>query len=368
MYTTDSLYLNSSARQHRIQAHGDQALRFHRSLPGYSATPLIELPEIASELGVGRVFVKDESSRLGLHAFKVLGASYAIAQALSKRWGFDRVLSLEELQGAAKAQAPVTLFCATDGNHGRAVARTSAMIGLPCQVFIPDSLTTEAKAAIAAEGAVVREFSASYDDVVAEMRAATASQAEHALAIQDTAWPGYHEIPNWIVEGYGTMLQELDAQLASAQLEAADLVLAPAGVGSLAQAIVSHFRGVEKPPVVTVVEPVAAPTIFHALRIGRPEAIETEHTVMLGLNCGTPSELAWPVLQAGVDSAVLVNDDEARASVRTLQAAGVDAGPCGASTLAGARRIVAAARDELGIDEHSVVVLFNTESLEANPI
>lgn len=368
MHPKESLYLNLPARHHRLPRSGDAAISFHRTIPGYRATPLVELPGIAADLGVGRVFLKDESSRLGLPAFKVLGASYAIACALSARWGSDRVLSIDELKTVAAARPPVTLTCATDGNHGRAVARTAAMIGLPCRVFIPDSLTEQAKMAIASEGASVRELHAPYDDVVDAMRREVADLGTHALAIQDTAWPGYHEIPSWIVDGYGTMLSELEAQLRLAHADPADLVLAPAGVGSLAQAIVSHFRSVEAPPAVTIVEPVAAPAILHALITGAPEPVATGHTVMLGLNCGTPSELAWPVLRAGVDAAVLVDDDEARDAVRTLEAAGVDAGPCGAATLAGARRIIGVAGEQLGLDGSSTVVLFNTESLGANPI
>lgn len=368
MHSTTSIYLNPAARQHRLSRPGQEVAAFHRSLPGYQPTPLIELPEVAAELGVGRVLLKDESSRLGLPAFKVLGASYAIARALSARWGSDRILSLGELRDAALEHPPAMLFCATDGNHGRAVARTAASIGLACRVFIPDSLTGAAKRAIASEGAEVRELAAPYDDVVDAMRRAAAEHGESALVVQDTAWPGYHAIPAWIVDGYSTMLTELDAQLRDVGIERTDLVLAPAGVGSLAQAIVSHFRSVESPPAVAVVEPVAAPAIMHALSTGVPEAIETGDTIMLGLNCGTPSELAWPVLRAGVDVAVLIDDDEARDAVRTLQAAGVDAGPCGAATLAGARRALEGARDSIGISEASTVILFNTEGLAANPV
>lgn len=380
MYTSHSLYLNPPARHARLPRPGDDVQAFHRGLPGYAPTPLVDLPGIAAELNVGRVLIKDESSRLGLPAFKVLGASYAIARALSERWGSSTTLSLAELRAAAPAHPPVTLFAATDGNHGRAVAHTAKLIGLQCRIFYPDSLTRSATSAIASEGPETRELALPYDDVVAEMRAAAAAFGEGALIIQDTAWEGYREIPGWIVDGYSTMLRELDSQLAELT-EAAnnatgaggaaptvDLALAPAGVGSLAQAIVAHFRSGERPPSVAIVEPVAAPTIFHALTVGRPESIETGTTVMLGLNCGTPSDLAWPVLQAGADAAVLVDDAEARAAVASLQDARVDAGPCGASTLAGLRRLVADARADIGLTEQSTVVLFNTESLSANPL
>lgn len=369
MQTSPSLYLNPSARTAQLARPSDDVRAFHAGFPGYHPTPLVNLPAVAAELGVGRVLVKDESSRLGLPAFKILGASYAMARALSARWGSATTLSLDELRAQAPSHPPVTLFAATDGNHGRAVAHTARLIGLACTIFYPDTLTEAAMSAISGEGATTHLLALPYDDVVAAMRDAADSQGDAALVIQDTAWEGYHEIPGWIVDGYSTMLDELDEQLAQLEVEAVDLALAPAGVGSLAQAIVAHFRGGEGgSPSVAIVEPETAPSVFHALTTGEPGPVDTAHTVMLGLNCGTVSDLAWPVLQAGADAAVLVTDDDARAAVATLQAEGVDSGPCGAATLAGARRLSLAARAEIGLTESSTVVLFNTESLSANPL
>lgn len=337
-------------------------------MEGYEPTPLHEVPTLAAELGVGRVFIKDESSRFGLPAFKVLGASYAIARALSAYWGSKNLLSVEELIASAGSRPRVTLVCATDGNHGRAVARMASILGLPCHVFVPAALTREAISAIASEGATVHELHAPYDEVVSQMRQTAPQLSENFLVIQDTAWDGYQEIPGWIVDGYSTMLAELDSQMQLASASSPDLVLAPAGVGSLAQAIVSYFRSVEAPPAISIVEPTAAPAVFCALKSGSPSTVETGDTIMRGLNCGTVSELAWPVLRAGADAAVLVDDSDTREAVHTLFTAGIDAGPCGAATLAGARKIIKAAGKQLGINETSTVVLFNTESLEANPI
>lgn len=368
MPSTPTLYLNPSARHHQIARTRDDVVRFHRSLPDYAPTPVRDLPGIAQELGVGRFLVKDESSRLGLPAFKALGAIYALARALSERWGLDGVHTLEELAAVAAEKPRVTVMCATDGNHGRAVARATAAVGLPCRVFVPDVLSPEATQAISAEGADVRELAVPYDAVVDTMREEAEAFGPDALVIQDTAWPGYHKVPTWIVEGYSTMLHELDDQLEDADVGPVDLVLVQAGVGSFAQAVVAHYRAVERPPVVAVIEPVAAPAILHALLSGAPHQVSTGDTIMRGLNCGTPSELAWPVLQAGVDAALVVDDDEARAAVASLQEAGVDAGPCGAASLAGARRLLADARAALGIGPTSTVVMFNTESRAANPI
>jgi len=123
---------------------------FHAGLPGYAPTPLAEVPALAAELKVGRVFVKDESARMGLPAFKVLGASWAVHQLLSGR----------------PAGGPLTLVTATDGNHGRALARMARLFGQRAQVFVPGGVHPTAVAAIASEGAQVTEITGTYDDAV----------------------------------------------------------------------------------------------------------------------------------------------------------------------------------------------------------
>ena len=217
-----------------------EALAFHAGLPGYAATPLAEQPVLARELNVARLFVKDESARLGLPAFKALGACWAIAQVLAARAGLRGPLTLGALRAAA-AGHDLTLVTATDGNHGRAVARFAAAVGLPAHVLVPQLIPAAAVAAIAAEGAMVTAVAGSYDDAVAQA-ARTAAADGTAVLVQDMAWPGYEEVPARIVEGYGTMPAEVDAQLASAGVTGPDLVVVPAGVGSLAQAIITHYR------------------------------------------------------------------------------------------------------------------------------
>ena len=171
---------------------------FHARLPGYAPTPLREVPAIAAELGVGRVFVKDESARMGLAAFKVLGASWAVHQVLSRR----------------DAAGPVTLMAATDGNHGRALAWMARLLGQRAHVFVPSGVHPTAVAAIAAEGAQVTEITGTYDDAV--RIAAKAAREPDAELVQDAGWPGYEEIPGWIVDGYSTLFAEVDEQLVAA--------------------------------------------------------------------------------------------------------------------------------------------------------
>jgi diaminopropionate ammonia-lyase len=361
----EAWYSSPPARRWRCEPPPGGPQPFHASLPGYRPTELAELPALADELNVGRVFVKDESGRLGLGAFKVLGASWAVARVLT---GAAEVPDFSQLRVAAVG-APVELVTATDGNHGRAVAYLARLLGLRARVFIPDAAPARAAAMIAAEGATVTVVSGPYDAAV-EQAARYADAAAGRVLVQDTAWPGYEQLPGWIVAGYETLFAEIDAQLGERGVGGPDLISVPVGVGSLAQAAVAHYRSRPSAsgagPAVLAVEPAAAACLLACLRAGRYGSIETGATVMAGLNCGTPSSLAWPVLAAGLDAAIAVPDQAATEAVADLGSRGVSAGPSGAATLAGARAALtgdgaAERRADLGGTESSVVVLLNTE-------
>jgi len=338
----------------------DVATEFHRSMPGYKPTPLTELPELAAELGVEAVLIKDESDRLGLPAFKILGASWAVNCALSQRSGFDvPAKSLAELRERA---SPVTLVTATDGNHGRALARVAALLGLPARIYVPAGTSQDTVGTIASEGAHVLQTDLIYDEVV---WAAASSTAGHRndLLVQDTAWEGYEQIPQWIVNGYDTLFREIDEQLAA---RAADLIAVPTGVGSLLQAALRHYRDpvLRERPAVLAVEPVTAACVTASLAAGRPVSVDTsEPTIMAGLNCGSVSMIAWPVIRKGLDGSVTVTDDQARAAMQRLNELGVPAGPCGGAALAGVREALRNAdrRAALAITADTTVVLISTD-------
>ncbi len=328
---------------------------FHAGLPGYAPTPLREVPAIASRLGVGRVFVKDESGRMGLAAFKVLGASWAVPQVLSRRRG----------------GGPVTLVAATDGNHGRAVAWMARRAGQRARMFVPRGVHPAAVVAIAAEGAQVTEITGSYDDAVG--LAVEAASGPDAELVQDAGWPGYEEVPGWIVEGYSTLFAEIDEQLAGAGAPEPALVVIPAGVGSLAQAGVTHYRSRGGATALLTVEPGTAACVLASLARGEPGTIPTGETIMAGLNCGTPSRLAWPYLRDGLDAAVAVADADSATAARDLAGYGIPAGPCGAATLAGARAALTGEgaeerRAALAVGPAATVVLLSTEGSAANPL
>lgn len=330
---------------------------FHRSLPGYVPTPLVNLPALADELGVGRVLAKDESNRLGLPAFKALGASWAVHRVLDEESGEPRV----------------RLVAATDGNHGRAVARFAQARGHDVEIYVPTAVSPVAVQAIVDEGAAVTVVDGSYDEAVAT--ALRAAEAPDAVLVQDTAWPGYETIPGWIIEGYDTLFTEVDDQLADLGREGVDLVVVPTGVGSLLQAALTHYRSETAPAgtAVVSVEPEVAACVAASLAAGRPVSVETSPTSMAGLNCGTPSSLAWPLIRQGLDAAITVTEIADIQAAHDLRALGVRAGPCGAAPLAAVRAAFTGTGSEqrrahLGIDAGSTVVLLVTEGDDSNPV
>lgn len=357
------------------------AAAFHRRLPGYAATPLAEAPGLAAELGVGRLFVKDESARFDLRAFKFLGASWAGFRAVAARTGYAGPAALSELQAhlregeTAGGDADLALVTATDGNHGRAVARTARLLGLPARVYLPKVAPDVVIDRISAEGARITVVDADYDGAVLAAQS-DADSASGGLLIQDTAWTGYEEVPAWIVDGYETLFAEIDAQLFAAGVSAVDLVSVQVGVGSLAQATVAHYRSSALPasarPRLLSVEPDTAACLLRSLADDALVPVPTNGTVMNGLDCGTPSSLAWPYLRAGLDAAIAVTDDEAREAIADLTTAGIPAGPSGAAGFAGLRAALtgpnaAARRHDLGLglddggDSRPVVVCICTE-------
>ena len=336
--TGGEVFLNPAARTAAAMAAPPRApLGLHRRLPGYAVTPLADAPALARANGVGRVWVKDESARLGLPAFKLLGASWAAYRALVERLGRDPEpwASVDELRRTLAPLRPLTLAAATDGNHGRAVARIAALLDLDADVYVPKGTAAARIAAIEREGARVTVVDGDYDAAVAT---AAATAGDRCLAIQDVGRPGYEQIPAWVVEGYATIFWEVDDQLAARGEEGPDVVVVPIGVGGLAAAAVRHWRrrGLRRPPRLLGVEPLAAACVLRSLRAGRVVTVPGPHdSIMAGLNCGTPSLVAWPFLLAGLDAVVAVADERARQAMRDLAAAGIVAGETGAAALAG---------------------------------
>ena len=359
-------YSRPAARAWTGSDPGTDALDFHRSMPDYRPTPLRAAPALAAELGVAQLLVKDESERLGLPAFKILGASWAVNRAICAFRDRPPAGSFAELRSLVRGLDPVTLVTATDGNHGRAVARMARLLELPARIYLPAGVGPAALQGIRSEGAELVQCAGRYDEAVRRAADSTLGRPAEIL-VQDTSWPGYEQIPRWIVAGYQTLFAELDRQLAAAAGRPADLLLVPTGVGSVLQAAVEAYRRPDLVgrPSVAAVEPVTSACVTRSLLAGRPISVDTSAPIaMAGLNCGTVSMIAWPILRAGLDAAVTVTEAECLSAAEDLGRIGISSGASGAASLAGARALCAdpVARTACGVDETSVVVLLNTEA------
>ena len=335
-------------------------LEFHRSLPGYEPTPLHSLPTAARRLGVGTLLVKDESRRFGIKAFKALGASWALH-------------SLIEERRAAGQPPPRTVTSATDGNHGRAVAWSARRLGLEAVIFIPAHAAKARIEAIRGEGARVVTVEGTYDDTV--RRAAVEAENNGWQVIADTGYEGYLDIPRRVAEGYGTLFQEIDAQIEDRMLPQPGVVMLQGGVGALAAAAVDHYRQRRDQPRLVVVEPVESDCLLESILDpdGQPRAGRgRQDSIMAGLNCGLPSLAAWPTLRRGIDLFLSVEDRHAEEAVRLLwkgEAPGESPIEAGESGAAGVAALVALqttpefaeVRQRLDLGASSCVLALNTE-------
>ncbi|GFF35457.1 putative diaminopropionate ammonia-lyase [Aspergillus udagawae] len=352
------IYLNPSAADERCDFSNFQGLKhFHHSLPDYCPTPLVSLPEIAADVGVKAVFVKDESNRFGLPSFKVLGASWGCYRAVVSHLGLPPTVALEAVKQRLK-ESPVALFAATEGNHGRAVAFMAKQLGVTARIFVPASMDAGTRNRIASEGAEVVISNGDYDQAVKEAWAA--SRNDGGLLVQDTAFDGYEEVPAWIVEGYSTMMTEIDEQLSQLGLQST-LTVTPVGVGSLAHAVVRHCKSRTTPIAVVAVEPDSGPCLISSLHAGKMVTVKTSETIMNGMNCGTVSATAWPDLQRVVDAVVTVSSYESHCAVEYLTSHNVRAGPCGGASLAAIRQLNASDQAASLLRRDTVVVLLCTE-------
>jgi diaminopropionate ammonia-lyase len=354
------------------QAGFDAALNEISIWPGYAATPLLPLHGLARQLGISKLYYKDERGRFGLGSFKALGGAYAVANVLrlkvQQARSLQHVSSRELLSGAfADVVSAATVTCATDGNHGRSVAWGAQLFGCRCVIFVHEQVSQGRRDAIAQYGAQVREVKGNYDDAV--RHAATTAAAEGWTVVSDTSYPGYRDIPQDVMHGYGVMASEIVQQMAGS--EPPTHVFAQAGVGALAAAVCANFwlQWGERRPLYIVVEPTRADCVYRSLRAGRPVVVGGSlDTVMAGLACGEVSELAWEILRGGANAAVTVDDAYALDAMRQLAQAhngdpAVVAGETGGVGLAA----LLAARDHaeiwrlLGLDEHSRVLLLGSE-------
>lgn len=347
--------------------------RFHASFPMYRETPLTELRETARTLGLGTVYIKDESYRFGLNAFKVLGGSYAIGSYLAGKLGrtidempYEKLIS-EEVK---KELGEITFVTATDGNHGRGIAWTANRLRQKAVVYMPKGSAKERLDNILAEGAEASITDLNYDEAV---RLANRQAEEKGwIMVQDTAWEGYEDIPEWIMQGYGTMGYEAYTQLP----EKPTHIFLQAGVGSMAGAVAGFFASVygEDRPVITIVEPNRADCVFRTAEAadGRLHFVTGDmNTIMAGLACGEPCSIGWNVLRDYADNFISCPDYMAAQGMRILGSPvqgdpRIISGESGAAAFGCVSEIMrdpkyVDVRRKLGLDQNSRVLFFSTE-------
>jgi diaminopropionate ammonia-lyase len=354
-----------------------KAKTFHASFPEYSETPLHSLDNLAKRFGVGGIYVKDESYRFGLNAFKVLGASFAIAKYLAKCLQVDvgeldfSTLASPEIRNKL---GEITFVTATDGNHGRGVAWAARQLNQKAVVYMPKGSSLTRLENIRAEGAIASITDLNYDEAV--RLAADKAEEFGWVVVQDTAWEGYKEIPAWIMQGYGTIAAEALEQLNKQGIKKPTHIFLQAGVGSFAGAIEGYFASVfgkEKPKTMIVESDLADCLYQSAIANDEQPRIVTGDmaTIMAGLACGEPNRIGWEVLRDYSDMFFSCPDEVTAKGMRLLgNPLGTDnsvtSGESGAVT-AGLLALLLeteglkGAKNSLGFDKESHVLLISTE-------
>lgn len=355
----------------------DRVCRLYEGMDEYQKTPLVRLKALARELGVKDVFVKDESYRFGLNAFKALGGMYALVRIICEELKLDvETLEFQELLSPKIREQirRMVFIAATDGNHGRGVAWAARYLGCTSYVYMPKGSSERRAQAIRDAGATeVKILDVGYDGAV--RYAADMAKKNGWQLVQDTSWDGYEKIPTWIAQGYTVMAREAADQMDEAGITPTHVFL-QAGVGSMAGGVTGYLmnRYGQKPPVFCVAEPETIPCIYKSVEAGdgNPHMAEEKGlTIMAGLNCGEPCTVTWPVLRDHVSWLFSCQDQVSALGMRVLAApTGTDtpvmSGESGAVT-AGVLTLLMKVpefqklRQEMGLDENSVILLFSTE-------
>jgi diaminopropionate ammonia-lyase len=349
----------------------------HRSLREYNPTPLISLPHLAKTLGIGRLLVKDEGQRFGLKAFKALGATYAIYKFISAEYeksGHD--IPPPESFYATEDIVPYgryTFCTATDGNHGRGVAWTASKLRQKAVIYIPENTVPARVDNIRQHGAKVHIVKGDYDDAVRICR--DEAQKNGWQIISDTAWQGYETIPRWIMAGYISIFKEIDESMKKE--DSIDCFIVQGGVGALAASAAWYYNTVhwQADLKIVSVEPREAACLMESIDTHEGDPVKSSgslDSIMAGLNCGTPSITAWPLIKQGIDLFMTVSDKDAVEAMRAYYYPKDDdprivSGESGVSSMAALKVLCRhddykEALDFIGLNSQSTVLLLNTEA------
>ena len=354
------------------ESEAKNAIRFHRSVPGYYPTPLISLQCTATKHQVRAILVKDEAPRFGLKAFKGLGGSYGMFRILCEKLALNEMTSDYSTflrDDVREACRNIEFITATDGNHGKGVSWAAKLFGCKAHVFMPKGTVEARRAAIEDAGSAIAEITELNYDQTVEHAASVAEQNGWTL-IQDTSWEGYDKIPKWIIEGYLTIAEEIKDQMCG---ENPTHIFLQAGVGAMAGGIESYFMDtyLHNKPFITIVEPTEAACIYQSILQGDGDAHSiggNPQTIMAGLNCGTPCGIVWPILRDFSSWCCACNDSVTEMGMRAYaNPIGTDpsliSGESGAVTYGLLLTILQSEtlRKQFLIDQDSVILLINTE-------
>ena len=318
----------------------DSAVRFHGGFSMYRKTPLLR-----RNLGARSVFIKDETARMGLGAFKAIGGTYAVAVLLARALGLETA-EARALRAAmsARGEAPPTFVCASAGNHGMAVAAGAQHFGARCRIHLSDTVPQAFVGRLEALGAEVVRSGATYEESISA--AIADAEATGAIHLADGSWPGYTEPPRLVMEGYTVMAEEMRTDLA-AEGDWPSHVYLQAGVGGMAAAVAAMIRRTwAVQPEIVVVEPEAAPCLRDSAQAGEMVTVDGPVSTMGRLDCKAPSMLAFDILRDAADRYVTVTDAEAGEAARIAAVAGL-----GASTPSGAAGLAALLADDATLAE-----------------
>lgn len=355
-----------------------EVLAFHRELDNYKPTPLYRLNGLADNLGLNSVYVKDESQRFGLNAYKALGGYYAVAHRLND---FFNTCSLNpDALHASRfgADADDIVFTTmTDGNHGMGVAWVAQQLGYKAHIYVPEEMVEARREAIRTTGAEITVFPGAYDDAARKM--ASDAEKNGRIIIADTAWDGYTEIPQLIIDGYTTLFEECRQQMPEI---VPTHIFIQAGVGSLAASLIRYYRSTypyEHIQIITT-EPEKACCFYESCCRGGRESViysGTVETIMSGLACAEPNPIAWPLIRDGAQHMMICHDTVAEEGMQRYFNPLADdpqiiSGESGAVTLGLLEQLCTNnsyddIRAELDLNENSVVLLINTEG-DTDPV
>ena len=263
---------------------------------GYFPTPLIELNKLSKELGLNKIFYKDESKRFDLKSFKALGGAYAVEKV-------------------SKGNKDITVATATAGNHGRSVAWGAKRLGLKCKIFISEFVSDARGQAMSDLGADVVKVKGNYERSLIEC--IQQSTDNNWQIVQDVAWEGYIMVPKFTMAGYTVMMREIADQITNDQITH---IILQAGVGGMAGAMVAGIaRYLNYIPTTIVVEPDSAACVLESIRSGKIEKIEIKReSLMGGMSCGEVSLVPWEILKDSVKYCISLPDDDIAKTMKLL--------------------------------------------------